>query len=105
MNADSDRPGRASRQPEGQGQPGALHLTSLTHEGRFWEVMVDFVDDDYDGTTVRASFRFLTTDADQGETTVRTAVIVIEPTYEEAVRAARSYDEHQLAALLRSAGG
>lgn len=79
-----------------------LHITTFTHEGRFWEVYLEFIEDPRDPDSVRARLCFVPTDQDDDEEPERTAVIIIEPTPEEAVRAARALDRYHLAAMLRS---
>ena len=79
-----------------------LHLTTLTHEGRFWDVHLEFVEDPRDPDSFRARMCFVPTDQAGNEEPRRTAVIIIEPTCEEAVRAARAFDRYHLAAMLRS---
>lgn len=79
-----------------------LHLTTFTHEGRFWEVYLEFVEDSRDPESARARLCFVPTDQDENEEPERTAVIIIEPTPVDAVRAARALDRYHLAAMLRS---
>ena len=91
---------------EGLQEPTATpahHLATIGHEGRFWEVYMDFEDDPLAPQSCRARFRFQAGDMNEGEKDVRTAVIIIEPTYEDAMRKAKSFPDHQLVALLRSA--
>lgn len=83
--------------------PPARHLASIGHEGRFWEVYMEIQEDPSSPDTCRARFRFQAADTNEGEKDVRTTTIIIEPSYEEAVRKARSFADHQLVALLRSA--
>lgn len=92
--------------PHGMEQPTAStapHLATIGHEGRFWEVYVEFRDDPMKPGMCRARFRFQPADTNEGEPDVHTATIIIEPSYEEAMRKARSFPDHQLVALLRSA--
>lgn len=79
-----------------------MHLTTFAHEGRFWEVYLEFVEDSRHPDSVRARLRFVPTGQGGNEEPERTAVIIIEPTPEEAVLAARALDRHHLAAMLRS---
>ena len=82
-------------------EPGIL-LSTFAHEGRFWDIYLEFVDDPRRPDSARARFCYVPTDKADHEEAVRTAVIVIEQSFEEAVSRARSFDEHQLGALLRS---
>ncbi len=81
----------------------AQHLATVGHEGRFWDVYMEFEDDPSQPRTCRARFRFDPADLNEGETPAHTATIIIEPSYEDAMRKARSFADHQLVALLRSA--
>lgn len=78
------------------------HLASIGHAGRFWDVYVEFADDPRYRDTFRALLSFSPADRNEGEAAVRTAVILIESSYEEALTRARAFEEHQLVALLRS---
>ena len=95
--ADLDNP-----EDEGADPSQDLHLTTFAHEGRFWDVHVEFVEDPRHPDSCRARLRFVPTDqADEAEP-ARTAVIIIEPTCEEAMRTAKAFGRHHLAAMLRS---
>ena len=78
------------------------HLTTFAHEGRFWDVYVEFVDDPRRPDSCRARLCYVPTDRAEHEGPARTAVIIIEPSYEEAVSRAASFDQHHLGAMLRS---
>ncbi len=78
-------------------------LTTFAREGRFWDVFLEFVDDPRRPDSARARFCFVPTDKADHEAPTRTAVIVIEATYEEAMARSQTFDEHALGALLRSA--
>jgi len=96
-------PGRFdSTEDDSAGPSMDLHLTTFTHEGRFWEVYLEFVEEPRDPDSARARVCFVPTDQGENEEPVRTAVIIIEPTPEDAVRAARALDRYHLAAMLRS---
>jgi hypothetical protein len=76
-----------------------VHLATLAHEGRLWDAWLEFEDDAPKRDTYRARLRFSSAEAEQ---LYRTTVIIIEPTYEEAVHRARALDARQLEGLLRS---
>ena len=80
-----------------------MHITTFIHEGRFWDVHLEFVEEARDLDPSRARLCYVPTDQADHEDPVRTAVIIIEPTRDEALRAAGALDRHHLAALLRSA--
>ncbi len=76
-----------------------VHLSTLAHGGRLWEAWLEFEDDAPKRETYRARLRFSSSEANQ---LYRTAIIVIEPSYEEAIRRARTLDPRHLEGLLRS---
>lgn len=83
--------------------PG-LHVATITHEGRIWDAYLEFDDDPRRPTSYRGRLRFDPPEAtEDGGGSVRTTVIIIEDSYEEAVAKARSFDPRQLQGLLRSA--
>ncbi len=96
---DSD-PGGSSR--EAGGDSLGMHLKTFTHEGRFWDVFFKVVDDPADPDSCRARLGFLPTDRADHEEPVHTAVIIIEPSYEEALEVAQEFDRYHLSAMLRS---
>jgi hypothetical protein len=79
------------------------HLATISHDGRFWEVYLEFEEDPRSPTVFRARLCFLPGDPGEGETEVRTAAIIIENSFEEAMLKARSLDDRNLQSLLRSA--
>lgn len=79
------------------------HLATIGHEGRFWDVYLEFEDDPRRPETFRALLCYFPGDPGDGEEPVRTTVIIIEETFEEAMLKARSLEDVQLQALLRSA--
>ena len=87
------------RSPPSQGQ----HLTTISHDGRFWDVYLEFDDDPRRPDSFRALLCFSAADREDEEEPVRTATIIIEDSYEEAVAKARHFQDQQLSALLRSA--
>ncbi len=79
------------------------HMATISHEGRFWDVYLEFEDDPRRPDTFRALLCYFPGDAGDGEEAVRTTVIIIEDSFEEAMLKARSLEDVQLQALLRSA--
>lgn len=94
-----------SAPPPDDGPPSdGPHLTTISHDGRFWDVYLEFAGgDDERAEGYRARLCFSPADRNEGEEPVRTAPIIIEYSYEEAVAKARAFEDRQLAAFLRSA--
>lgn len=82
--------------------PKGLHLATVAHAGRIWDAYLELEDDPHRPDSFRARLRFDSPDAAEGEGTWRTGVIIIEPSYEEAVSRARAFDGRVLQGLLRS---
>lgn len=79
-----------------------FHIASIAHDGRLWTAYLEFDDDPHAPRSYRARIRFEpAAGAEEGAAT-RTAIIIIEDSYEEAMAKARTFDERQLAGLLRS---
>ncbi len=91
---------RSSAQPSPP-SPGR-HLATISHEGRFWDVYLEFEEDPRRPETHRALLCYFPGDPAEDEEGVRTATIIIEDSMEEAMHKARSMDDVQLQALLRS---
>ena len=66
------------------------------------EVFMEFEAESSDDSACRARFRYNSADANEDEDPVRTAVIIIEASYEDAMRKAKAFPDQQLSALLRS---
>jgi len=79
------------------------HLATISHEGRFWDVYVEFEEDPRKPVGFRAGLCFFPGDPGDGEEPARTTVIIIENSFEEAMSRARGLDARQLQGLLRSA--
>ena len=79
-----------------------VHISTFTHEGRFWDAHLEFVDDPDNPDSSRARLCFVPTDRADHEEPARTAVIFIEATRQDALRAARALDRYNLVAMLRS---
>ena len=77
-------------------------MATLAHVGRIWDAYLEFDDDPHRPDVYRARLRFDPADALAEDESARTAVIIIEASYEDAVTKARSFDERQLSGLLRS---
>jgi hypothetical protein len=94
-----------STAPHGIGshQPAGFHLATIPHGGLLWDAYLEFADEPRDPSTFRARLRFDRAGPDGAGLTAKTAVIIIEDSYEEAVAKARRMDDRQLGSLLRSA--
>jgi hypothetical protein len=84
------------------GAPSELHLATIAHEGMIWEAYLEFEDDMRHPPSCRARLRFEPPTAQEGPSSTRTTVIIIEDSYDRAVAKARSFDDRQLQGLLRS---
>ena len=84
-------------------QPVGVHVGTLVYEGLLWDAYLEFVDDPRRPLSFRARLRFdRAAGPDGAGESTQTTVIIIEESYEEAVAKARSMDNRQLSALLRS---
>jgi hypothetical protein len=83
---------------------GARHLATFSHDGRFWDVYVEFDDDPTRVDSFGGLLCFSPADAGTSARNgpVRTATILIEPSYEEVLHRARQFENHHLVSLLRS---
>ncbi len=79
------------------------HVATVSHLGRFWDVFLEFADDPRRPDVFRGLLCFSPTDLNEGERAARTTAIIVESSYDAAVRKARGFEEHQLVGLLRSA--
>jgi len=79
------------------------HLATVSHDGRFWDVYIEFEDDPRRPESHRALLCYFPADPGDAEEAVRTGVIIIEDSFEEAMMKARGLRDVQLQALLRSA--
>jgi hypothetical protein len=79
-----------------------MHLATIAHEARLWDVYLDFENDPHRPTTFRARIRFEPPPGDEQSSPTETTVIIIEDSYEDAVAKARRFDDRQLQGLLRS---
>jgi hypothetical protein len=93
----------AAQQGQGPGRPAGLHIATIAHAGLLWDAYLDFADDPRRPTSFRGRVRFARAGSAGAAVTAETAVIIIEDSYEEAVAKARTMDDRQLEALLRSA--
>lgn len=91
-------PELAPPDPPSQGQ----HLATVSHEGRFWDVYVEFNNDPRHRDSFRALLCFSPADRNDGENPVRTTTIIVEDSPQEVLARARSLETHHLIGLLRS---
>jgi hypothetical protein len=83
------------------GRGSGLHLATVAHVGRLWDVYVEFDDDPERPEMYRARLRFDPPGVTESGG-YRTTVIIIEDSIEEALARARTFNDHQLQGLLRS---
>jgi hypothetical protein len=81
---------------------GKCHVTTISHEGSFWEILLDFEKDPTQISTFRGFLRFSSANEESVLPDLRTSVIIIEDSFEKALGKARSLEEHHLQSLLRS---
>ena len=94
----------APQQSRGTNQAGGVHVGTIAHEGLLWDAYLEFADDPRRPVSFRGRLRFdRAAGPDGAGESAQTTVIIIEESYEEAVAKARSMDDRQLSALLRSA--
>lgn len=79
------------------------HLATISHDGRFWDVFLEFADDPRRPASFRGLLCFCPVDLNDAEAPVRTTALIIEDSYEAAIAAAHRFGDHELQGLLRSA--
>jgi hypothetical protein len=77
------------------------HLATISHDGRFWDVYLEFEEPDRHASEARGRLAFSAAD-DEKDTTLRTATIFLESSEDGVLRRAREFETHQLVNLLRS---
>ena len=80
-----------------------IHVATIAHVGRIWDAFLEFDGDPHRPDIYRARLRFEPTNASDSEEPTRTAILIIEASYDEAVAKARDFNDRQLSGLLRSA--
>ena len=89
--------------PSAPGSVPGLHVATIAHRRRIWDAYLEFDDDPHRPDLYRARLRFDAADSGKfAEDPIRTTVIIIEQSYEDAVTKARSFDDRQLQGLLRT---
>lgn len=78
------------------------HLATISHDGRFWEVYLEFQDDPRIPTSFRGLLCFSPAAGPGAASAVRTTTILIEDSYETVVSKARAFGDFHLQSLLRS---
>ena len=72
------------------------HLSTISHDGRFWEVYLEFQDDPRLPTSYRGLLCFSPVTSAKGESALRTTTILIEDSYERVESKARAFEDFQL---------
>ena len=90
--------------PESAAQPASTgqHLATVSHAGLLWDVYVEHDDNPSRTDSFAGRLCFSPAGGSSGLEPVRTAAILIEPSYEEVFYRARAFEEHHLVSLLRS---
>ncbi len=88
----------APKQPVSTGQ----HLATVSHDGLLWDVYVEHTEDPCRTDSFAGRLCFSPAGGSTDQPPVRTAAILIEPSYEEVFYRARAFEEHHLVSLLRS---
>ena len=79
-----------------------LHLTTISHDGQFWEVYLEFQDDSRAPRSYRGLLCFSPSTGAEAQSALRTTTILIEDSHEAVVSKARDFEDFQLQSLLRS---
>jgi len=82
--------------------PSREHLATISHDGSFWEVYLEFEGDLGVPTSYRGLLCFSPAASTGTASTWRTTTILIESSHEAVVSKARSFEDFQLQSLLRS---
>ena len=78
------------------------HLATISHDGAFWEVYLEFQDDPRVPTSYRGLLCFIPAASTGAASAWRTTTILIEASYEAVMSKARAFEDFQLQSLLRS---
>lgn len=88
--------------PQDSAASPGQHLATISHEGRFWDIYLEFEESSRIGDAYRACLAYSPADRDDGEPVRRTIPVIVESSYEGAVDRAHELESHDLVALLRS---
>lgn len=78
------------------------HLATIGHQGRFWDVHLEFLDDPRRPDRCRGVLAFSAADSGEEEEPARTAPIFIEDSFEGVLNRARALEQRDLLNFLRS---
>lgn len=78
------------------------HVATISHDGGFWEVYLEFQNDPRVPASHRGLLCFFPAAGTGTGAVWRTTTILIEASYEEVVSKARAFEDFQLQGLLRS---
>ena len=78
------------------------HLTTISYDGNFWDVYLEFQDDPRIPTSYRGLLCFSPAASTGAASAWRTTTILIESSHEAVVSKARAFEDFQLQSLLRS---
>jgi hypothetical protein len=78
------------------------HLTTISYDGGFWEVHLEFQDDPRVPASSRGLLCFSPSTGAEGASALRTTTILIEDSSEDVLSKAQELEDFQLQSLLRS---
>jgi len=78
------------------------HIATISYDGHFWEVYLEFQDDPGSPSSYRGLLCFSPAAGGGAESALRTTTILIEDSREDVVSKAQAFEEFQLQGLLRS---
>jgi hypothetical protein len=90
--------GSSNAEPLSNGE----HVATISHDGGFWEVYLEFQNDPRVAASYRGLLCFFPAAGIGTGAVWRTTTILIEASYEEVLRKARAFQDFQLQSLLRS---
>jgi len=78
------------------------HLTTISYDGNFWEVYLEFQDDAAIPVSYRALLCFIPSSSTGAPSAWRTTAILIESSHDAVMSKARAFGDFELQSLLRS---
>lgn len=94
--------GNAFPSPQPDAPSPGYHLATICHLGRFWDIYLEVDEPEAPTVPHRARLAFYPADPGDGEALLRTTYVLVEDSQQELMARARTLEEHQLLAFLRS---